>query len=338
MCHILADFGGSLARLKASYAALARLAFRPGTDANHERQGRLYLDFCQHHHLRALDPLPSTICYYITYLAGRFTAANSVRNYISGIRFLHKQCGSDFQALDSFQVSCLLRATDMALRRPPNRKAPLTPELLTQLVALTPQLGELGPVMKVALLFGFFGMLRMSNLAPASPQSFDHSRHTCRGDIFTKPPGLVLLLKWSKTLQDLGTTPLIPLPQMIEHPMCPLQAYAELVAVSPTRHPNQPLLTRPQGRGYQLVCAPLLTRLLKDMLAVLSVDPDIYSFHSLRRGGATAAFHAGVTTMDIKRHGIWSSDCFWAYITAPVVAASPVALALAQAVQLAPHP
>ena len=321
-----------MARLKASYADLAWLAFRPGTDRNHQRQARLYLQFCQFHHLRAMDPSVSTVCYYITYLSQHFSTSNSIRNYVSGIRHLHRQWDAKFTALDSFPVTCLLRATDMALRKPPHRKAPITPELLNQLVALTPDLGSLGPVMKVALLFGFYGMLRMSNIAPPSQEQFDATRHTCRGDLFTRPPGLVLLLKWSKTLQDLGTTPVIPLLQLPGHPMCPLQAYTELIATSPTRHPNQPLLTRQCATGYDIICAPLLSRLLRDMLAALQQDPGMFSFHSLRRGGATAAFHAGVSIVDVKRHGVWSSDSFWAYITAPVVSASPVAQALAQAV------
>jgi len=330
---VLPEFGGSIARLKKSYAVLAKQAFRPGTDSNHERQARLYLQFCQFHDLQPLDPPVSTMCYYITYLSQRFRSSNSVRNYVSGVKFLHNSSGAKCQALESFPIMCLLRATDTALRAPPHRKAPITPKLLAQLVHLTQDLGFLGPAVKVALLFCFFGMLRMSNIAPSTQHQFDHTRHTSRADVLIRPPGVVLILKWSKTIQDLGATPLIPLPEIPGHPLCPLQAYRELLAASPTTSPRQPLLTATTPAGRQTLTAPLLARLLKDMLNALRQDAGLFSFHSLRRGGATTAYHAGVSVVDVKRHGTWSSDSFWAYVTAPVVASSTVAQALARSVK-----
>jgi anti-sigma-K factor RskA len=44
------------------------------------------------------------------------------------------------------------------------------------------------------------------------------------------------------------------------------------------------------------------------------------------------SYSEGVDQLDIKRHGNWSSDPFWHYITSPFVASSPVASALAAAV------
>ena len=73
------------------------------------------------------------------------------------------------------------------------------------------------------------------------------------------------------------------------------------------------------------------------MLKGLGADPALYSLHSLQRGRATTAFRAGVSALDIKRHGNWASDAFWGYITAPVVASSPVALALAHSVAHVSH-
>ena len=52
--------------------------------------------------------------------------------------------------------------------------------------------GALSPVLWVCLTFRFFTMLRQSNLAPPSATQFDHSWHTCRGDIFMAPPGATI--------------------------------------------------------------------------------------------------------------------------------------------------
>ena len=64
----------------------------------------------------------------------------------------------------------------------------------------------------------------------------------------------------------------------------------------------------------------------------LGIDTSLFSIHSLRRGGPTAAYRAGIDQLNIKRHGMWASEAFWAYITAPSsMSASPVATALAAA-------
>ena len=39
-----------------------------------------------------------------------------------------------------------------------------------------------------------------------------------------------------------------------------------------------------------------------------------YGSHSLRVGGATALYHAGVPVEVIKRYGRWVSDCFQGYL------------------------
>ena len=44
------------------------------------------------------------------------------------------------------------------------------------------------------------------------------------------------------------------------------------------------------------------------MMAMIGRDPSLYGEHSGRRGGATAASEAGVSWLDLKRHGRWASD------------------------------
>jgi hypothetical protein len=274
----------------------------------------------------------STLCYYITYLSQQFASSSSVRNYVSGVSFFHKCLGKTFTALQQFPVVCLLRAIQVTMRRKPNQKWPITPSLLTKLVALTNTLGAVGPPLKVALLFAFFGMFRVSNIAPVSPFTLDKSRDMCRGDVVFKPPGLVVALKWSKTLQTLGATPLVPLPSMPGHPLDPRQAFLDLLRQAPTVSRDQPLLMFVRQGVSNVMTSPLLNKLLSDLIQRLGLDHNNYSFHSLRRGGATAAFHGGVKISEVKRHGVWASDSFWQYVTQPAIAKSSVAKALAKAV------
>ena len=54
------------------------------------------------------------------------------------------------------------------------------------------------------------------------------------------------------------------------------------------------------------------------MLQALGLDTGMYSLHCLRIGVVRAAYMAWPDQLHIKRHGMWSSQAFWASITAPV--------------------
>ena len=128
------------------------------------------------------------------------------------------------------------------MRRAPHRVLPITPQLLKQLCKLCDSAGPLGPSMKAAFTLMFFGMLRQSNIAPATAASFDPTRHTARGDIIPSPPGLVVIAKWTKTIQTMDNVPVLPVPKVPGSPADPVAAYRALLKDFPSRHPNQPLL------------------------------------------------------------------------------------------------
>ena len=172
-------------------AQLAAQAYHPGTSRNHTQQAATFIKFCDHYHFPFINPSIDTIdtlsC-YITHLTQHFRSPASVCNYLSGVRFIHKQLGLSPTSLHSFPVTSLLRGASITMRTPPLRLLPILPQLLHQLCTLSSSLGALGPSMWVCLTLGFFGMLRQSNLAPPSRGQFDPSRHTCRADVIQAPP------------------------------------------------------------------------------------------------------------------------------------------------------
>ncbi len=295
-------------------------------------QERTYKDFCTKYGRAWRDPDEATLILFITYLVGKFSSASSVRNYYSGVRFLFRRLGLQPPALDSPHVGWQLRAADLTMRTPASPKLPITPQLLKCLCLLCPGLGQLGPAMKVALTFGFFGMVRQSNLAPSTHGDFDCTRHTCRGDIFRAPPGLIVYVKWSKTQQMAEHSNMLPLPDLKGHPADPVEAFRQLESASPSSSSMQPLLTCPSPRGPVTVTTPQLASALKDMLESLGLRACLYSLHSLRRGGCTTAYTQDVPVVDVRRHGCWNSDAFWGYISAPTAANSKVAKALRKVV------
>ena len=58
----------------------------------------------------------------------------------------------------------------------------------------------------------------------------------------------------------------------------------------------------------------LLVSFIRSHVAVLGINPDEYTSHSLRIGGATSAAAAGMADHEIKLLGRWSSDTYQRYI------------------------
>ena len=82
--------------------------------------------------------------------------------------------------------------------------------------------------MKVCLCFGFFGMLRQSNMTPRFPAAFEISHSTCRGDIILAPPGLLVVIDWTKPVQAGGASHLLPFAHIPNHTVDPFQVYTSL--------------------------------------------------------------------------------------------------------------
>ena len=129
----------------------------------------------------------------------------------------------------------------------------------------------------------------------------------------------------------MGNTPRLPIPAIQSIWMIQWLHTSSCCRLPPAGWPTNTLLTQVHNRHLQAVTVPMLARALSLVLNALGLDTGLYSLHILHIGGAMAAYNAGDDQWDIKQHGIWSSDDFWVYITAPCVATSPVARALAAA-------
>ena len=218
----------------------------------------------------------------------------------------------------------------MTMEHIPNQRKPLTPDMIRDLLDIAQTVVPAFPVFKCAVLFSFFGFFRISNITPRVQSRFNPAKDTCRGDIFEADPGLIVLLKWSKTNQFGQNTQLVPLPTAQDPKLCPVLAYRQVCSLVPTTHRNQPLLSLPTPPGEPIlpVRQDWLANNLKMVLTLMGEDHRFYSFHSFRRSGATTAWQAGVHFSHIKRHGGWKSEAFWTYVTKVTTGHTAVSAAL----------
>ena len=113
---------------------------------------------------------------------------------------------------------------------------------------------------------------------------------TClRGDVLLSPPSLLLVIRWTKTVQTVGNAPVIPIPRVQEHPADPTQAYLDLLAASPITHPNQPLLAITSGSNRTVVTILMLvtasTILLYRLFSSTPSSTPCIVFNGVGRGG-----------------------------------------------------
>ena len=214
-------------------------------------------------------------------------------------------------ALYAPRVETALRGLGITLCRPPAPKKGATPEEVSRALSYLGLLSYPAQV-KAAICFMFVGFIRQGNLAPRAVGAFDATRHLTRDDISRHAKGLLVRLKWTKTMQSSCTPTSVCLPQIPGSPLCPTAAYVALLQVDPTSSPGQPFVRYLDGNP---ITAAYLTAQWRTLIWAAGLDPAGFSLHSLRRGGAHFALHrGGVLLTDVMAHGTWRSDAVHAYI------------------------
>ena len=69
-------------------------------------------------------------------------------------------------------------------------------------------------------------------------------------------PGLVIKVKWSKTMQTMDNQHLLPLPAVKGHPADPLAAYEQLLTAVPTQSAKQPTTPALELLSSPPICWP----------------------------------------------------------------------------------
>ena len=203
-----------------------RCAFRPGTLKNHWSAQTMFLRFAMLYGLNPDEATCDQLAAYTEWLLQGGLAVSTVRNHIAAVKALYSWMGNAqvIAILNSSVWSLTIRGLLNTVRPSYNTKATMTPEDLLALMEVSYHYDDLLPL-TVALSFGFFGYLRLSNLVPQTTASFDKTRHTTVGDVFLRNHGLVVSLKWTKIRQANQAFP-VPLPMLGSSTICPFRAWS----------------------------------------------------------------------------------------------------------------
>ena len=239
----------------------------------------------------------------------------SVKNYISGIKSLHYILDIKFTLENKVQLELMLKGMARKSSHMPNRALPITPQILNDMLNFLNLGNAEDATFWCCILFMFFLMARKSNMVPVSVSDFDPDKQLLRQDIVIFKGVLVVLIKWSKTNQFGSRLLKVPIVTIPGSALCPVKAYKNMAKLMPaSSHQPAFLINNGKGRTKPLIYGQLQEK-IKGLISKTGRDSSLYSTHSLRRGGGSWAFKAGVPTNLIQHHGDWLSDCYKNYLT-----------------------
>lgn len=297
--------------LKKDLKTSRQSAYAEGTNKNMKIQWESYIMFCIHFGMKYLPANTETLCVYAQFLSRTFKSTQSIKNYISGIKNMHYLLGYSTENINEFLINLSIRGIARLNPYCIKQAYAITPEHLLQFATLMDMSDSTNMVYWCLFLFAFFLFARKSNLVPTSVKDLKNKKFLLRKDVRIGGECLIVSMRWSKTIQfgeRILQTPLIEIPESI---LCPVLAYRNMCKNVKAKA-DDPLFTLPDKT---CITYKKFQTKLKELIAGLDLDPQSYSTHSFRRGGATHAFKSNVPADLIQLHGDWRSDAYKKYLS-----------------------
>ena len=330
LCFVVGNF--ALEALSEKAASRTQAAYRPKTRQAYKRMFEVFLAFCIHMSVPTQSIDVKIVLSFLECLVRNNTKYSMLCNYVSAIKASFVLYDLPHDLLDHPRLKLFLKS--VRINRPLTLVCHNIIDLgMLERISIACDAFKCAKVFRAVFLTGFFGFLRLSNLAPHSLNTFDHSRHLTGQDLFFTKKLVKILVKWTKTLQNRDTVQVICLPKLSNPLICPfraLKALTKLYPMSPTTSVFQVI----GNGGWQPLTDTKVRKCLKVINTALGLNPQFFTFHSFRRSGATFAYNSHVPIQQIKRHGTWLSECVWRYIQADHSAGESLALSLAAAINV----
>ncbi|MES9881885.1 MAG: hypothetical protein ABW185_13485 [Sedimenticola sp.] len=294
--------------LKQELAVSKKSGYAEGTSINLRIQWKSFLLFCFHFKLLPVPVSTETLSLYAQFLSRSFASTDSIRNYVSGVRTMHLLLGVDLK-INDFLLNLGLKGINRLHPHCVKQALPITPRILKDMRHLLNLSTPIDATFWCLCLFAFFLLARKSNLV-LNNKNDSSKRYFLRSDVTQNGDTLFVAFRWSKTLQFGERQLIIPLVRSSSD-LCPVSAFELMLRLCPVS-PEKPLFSWSSGCAFTYSA---FQSKLKFLIKSLGLNSDNYSTHSFRRGGATLAFQAGISSELIQLQGDWRSDAYKKYLT-----------------------
>ena len=287
-----------------------KAAFAAGTRKNLIIQWESFLLFCMYFRFRSLPVSTQILQLYAQFLSRTLKSVDSIKNYISGIKTMHLILGFPVEQINSFVLNLSLRGLTRVKMHCVKKAEAITPETLLQISSVLNLEDDSDKVFWCLFLFAFFLLARKSNLVPTSQADILNKKCLLKIDVSDKGEYLIVRFRWTKTIQYGERILDLPLIQIKNSILCPVQAYRNMCNKIKLIE-DSPLFVLPNRKVLTYMH---FLRKLKHCIKEIGLDPGSFSTHGFRRGGATLAFPAKIPSDKIKMMGDWKSDCYRQYL------------------------
>ena len=278
---------------------------------------RQYLAFCERHNLLAVPGDENTMLLFITELATRISP-QSIKVYMAGVRALHISNGFHNPFTNTVKLQQTLRGIEREHFSAVKQKLPITFDLLCRMRNFIDDNNKDDTVYWAATTTAHFLLLRASEFVKTDMS--DQVLLNIEDVNFERTPTgeeyMTVRIKKSKT--DQKGSGILLYTGHSKHKVCAVCAMKENLLTQQQRENysvHDSLFTMSSGNP---LTRKELTHFVSVILRLLGIDPQNFSGHSFRIGGATSASVAGLHDYQIKLLGRWSSDCYKSYIRSPV--------------------
>ena len=284
--------------------------FAPGTKANIRSHIQQYVLFCCKFS-RTIVPADRDTLLAFFELFSLTSSYNHLKNVYSSIKFLHKSLNLPFFE-EEFQVDTVLQSIKRKIAKVPFQVLPITPKILMDMYNFIDISKPRDLAVWSSFLVSFYCLFRKANVVPKSLQNFNSHKELSRRKICILEDCVLVYSNFSKTNQFMNRDAVIPL---IKHRYRALDPVFHLKTLFSTDLPeDRPAFSFLENQQVKCITYDLFTKKLKALLHSAGYSPDLYSGHSMRRGGATLLFQLNCDPLLIQALGDWSSDQYLKYL------------------------
>lgn len=308
-----AIFSGYVAQLDAKFHKFIEKSYAQSTMQNFKSIWTKFIQFHIDNNLAIFPPFEINIRRYFIHLTNTCSAYGTLANYSSAIKLFYQVHGYQVYMSD-IHMQLLMKAAKRQMSSQSKPKAPIEIPHLKFIMQNTDNNDPSQQMFLAAIMVAFFGCLRRSNVVPPSDLLFDSSKHLTRAAIKILPDSLVLVLPWTKTLQDASDVFTVVIAKPQSSPIDPVHIYTQFAINHPVLA-NDPAFSFYSNGRRSILTQSTLSKKLKHFLTSMGVAADAYGTHSLRRGGVTLMYASSVAPDMIRAHGTWKGCSYQKYIS-----------------------